>query len=176
MKKATSENKHRKQPEVPEPMNTAAIDSIIEKYGNRHENIIGILQEVQILENYLPEKTLRYIARKMELCLTRIFDITTFYKAFSLVPRGRHVIKVCCGTACHLGGSVSNIDQIKRTLHIKEGEPTEDRMFSFETVNCLGACALAPVVAVDNEYHEAVNAGKIEKILSSFGQEKEQDE
>jgi NADH-quinone oxidoreductase subunit E len=157
-------------------MNTAAIDSIIEKYGNRHENIIGILQEVQTLENYLPEKTLRYIARKMELCLTRIFDITTFYKAFSLVPRGRHVIKVCCGTACHLGGSVSNIDQIKRTLHIKEGEPTEDRMFSFETVNCLGACALAPVIAVDNEYHEAVNAGKIEKILSSFGQEKEQDE
>ncbi len=156
-------------------MNKAAIDSIIKKYERKHEHIIAILQDVQTLENYLPEEALRHIARKMEIPLTRIFDITTFYKAFSLVPRGRHVIKVCCGTACHLGGSASNIDQIKRTLHVEEGEPTEDRLFSFETVNCLGACALAPVVAVDDEYHEAVHAGKIEKILSSYGQNDDKD-
>jgi NADH-quinone oxidoreductase subunit E len=154
-------------------MNVQAIDSILEKYAYKHENIIGIMQDVQAIDNYLPEETLRYISRKMEISLTRIFDIITFYKAFSLVPRGRHIIKVCCGTACHLGGAVSNIEQIKRTLKIEEGDTTDDRMFSFETVNCLGACALAPVVAVNDEYHEAVNAGKVEKIISSYGQEEE---
>jgi NADH-quinone oxidoreductase subunit E len=109
----------------------------------------------------------------MEINLTRVFDIATFYKAFSLKPRGRHIIKICCGTACHLGGAVQNLEQINRTLNIKDGETTDDRMFSLETVNCLGACALAPVVVVGDEYYEAVNAGKIEKILSSYPQEEE---
>ncbi|MEF9426159.1 MAG: NAD(P)H-dependent oxidoreductase subunit E [Candidatus Mariimomonas ferrooxydans] len=129
------------------------------------------MQDVQALENYLPEEVLRYISRKMELSLVRIYEITTFYKAFSLVPRGRHRIKVCCGTACHIGGAPQNIEQINRILRIKEGETTTDRMFSLETVNCLGACALAPVVAVGNDYHDAVNAGKIEKIVSSYHEE-----
>jgi NADH-quinone oxidoreductase subunit E len=156
-------------------MKISSIDSILEKYGYKHENIIAIMQDVQAIENYLPEEVLREISRKMELSLTRIFDIVTFYKAFSLVPRGRHIIKVCCGTACHLGGAVSNIDQIKRTLKIDEGSTTDDRMFSFETVNCLGACALAPVIAVNDEYHEAVNAGKVNKILSSYRQDEEEE-
>jgi NADH-quinone oxidoreductase subunit E len=111
---------------------------------------------------------LRYIALKIELSLTKIFDIATFYKTFSLVPRGRHIIKICCGTACHLGGSVQTLEQLNRILKIKEGETTDDRMFSLETVNCLGACALAPVIAVGNDYHDAVNAGKIEKIVTSY--------
>jgi NADH-quinone oxidoreductase subunit E len=104
----------------------------------------------------------------MEISLTKIFDIATFYKAFSLKPRGRHIIKVCCGTACHLGGAVQSLGQINRVLNLKEGETTADRMFSLETVNCLGACALAPVIVVGDEYHEAVNAGKMEKILLSY--------
>jgi NADH-quinone oxidoreductase subunit E len=152
-------------------MDTLAIDRILEKYEFRHPYIIGIMQEVQHIENFLPEEALRYISRRMEISLTKIFDIATFYKAFSLNPRGRHVIKACCGTACHLGGAAQNLEQIHRILHVKEGETTDDRMFSVETVNCLGACALAPVVVVDDEYHEAVNAGKIEKILSSCRKE-----
>ena len=146
-------------------MNVQVIDSILEKYKYRHSDIIGIMQEVQHIENFLPEEALRYISRKMEISLTKIFDIATFYKAFSLKPRGRHIIKVCCGTACHLGGGPQNLDQIKRLLNIKEGETTADRIFSLETVNCLGACALAPVIVVDDEYYEAVNAGKIEKVI-----------
>lgn len=149
-------------------MDFRAIDSILEKYEYHHSGIIGIMQEIQRIENFLPEDTLRYISRRMELSLTRIFDIATFYKAFSLVPRGRHIIRVCCGTACHLGGAVQNLEQINRTLKIKDGETTADRMFSLETVNCLGACALAPVVVVDDKYHEAVDARKIEKILSAY--------
>lgn len=150
-------------------MDFEAIDQILEKYGHRHSNIIAIMQDVQVLENYLPEEVLRYISRKMEISLTRIYDIATFYKTFSLAPRGRHIIKVCSGTACHLGGAVSNIDQIKRVLNVEEGKTTEDRMFSLETVNCLGTCALAPVIAVGEEYHDAVNPGKVEKILTKYG-------
>jgi len=152
-------------------MDSQAIDQILEKYEYRHSNMIGILQDTQALENYLPEEALRYISKKMEISLTRIFDIVTFYKAFSLVPRGKYTIRVCCGTACHLGGAQQNLDQLNRFLQIRDGETTDDRSFSLETVNCLGACALAPVVAVDEDYHEAVNAGKIEKILSNYQEE-----
>jgi NADH-quinone oxidoreductase subunit E len=155
-------------------MDRQAIDNILEKYGYRHTDIIGIMQEIQKLENYLPEEALRYVSRNMELSLTRIFDIATFYKAFSLVPRGRHVIKICCGTACHLGGAPQTLDQIQRGLGISDGETTEDLMFSLETVNCLGACALAPVVAVGEDYHESVDAGKMDKIILAYAEEKEE--
>jgi len=87
------------------------------------------------------------------------------------MPRGKYIIRVCCGTACHLGGAQQNLDQLNRLLQIKDGETTDDRTFSLETVNCLGACALAPVVAVDEDYHEAVNAGKIGKMLSNYQEE-----
>ena len=152
-------------------MDSQAIDRILKKYRHRHSDIIGILQDAQAIENYLPEEALRYISEKMEISLTRIFDIVTFYKAFSLLPRGKYTIRVCCGTACHLGGAPQNLDQLNRILQIKDGETTDDRTFSLETVNCLGACALAPVVAVDDDYHEAVNAGKIEKMLSTYKEE-----
>ncbi len=144
------------------------IDRILEKYEYRHSSIIAIMQDVQIIENYLSEEVLRYISGKMEISLSKVYDIATFYKTFSLVERGRHIIKVCCGTACHLGGSVSNIDQISRVLKVEEGETTEDHMFSLETVNCLGTCALAPVIAVGEEYHDAVTPGEIEKILTQY--------
>jgi NADH-quinone oxidoreductase subunit E len=152
-------------------MDSQAIDRILKKYRHRHSDIIGILQDAQAIENYLPEEALRYISEKMEISLTSIFDIVTFYKAFSLLPRGKYTIRVCCGTACHLGGAPQNLDQLNRILQIKDGETTDDRTFSLETVNCLGACALAPVVAVDDDYHEAVNAGKIEKMLSTYQEE-----
>jgi NADH-quinone oxidoreductase subunit E len=155
-------------------MDFQAIDRILEKYKYQHSHIIGIMQDVQALENYLPEEALRYIARTMELSLARIFDIATFYKAFSLVPRGRHIIKICCGTACHLGGAIPNIEQVKRILNVNEGETTDDRMFSFEKVNCLGTCALAPVIAVGKEYFDEVNPGHIEKILTKFSKGSEE--
>ena len=149
-------------------MDIEKVDRILEEHEYRHSAIISIMQDVQDIENYLPEETIRYISEKLELNLTRVFDIATFYKTFSLAPRGRHTIKVCCGTACHLAGAAQNLDQIKRLLHIKEDETTDDRMFSLETVNCLGTCALAPVVMVDDDYHDAVSPGKIEKIILSY--------
>jgi NADH-quinone oxidoreductase subunit E len=154
-------------------MDFGEIDSILKEHGYRRSAIISILQDAQRIENYLSAETLRYISKQLELSLTKIFDIATFYKSFSLKPRGKHMIKVCCGTACHLGGAVQTIDQLNRTLSIKDGETTDDRMFTLESVNCLGACALAPVVAVGDEYHEAVTAEKIEKILMTYKEDAE---
>lgn len=149
-------------------MNFEQIDQVLQEYNYRHSNIISIMQDVQGLENYIPEEAIRYISEKMELNLARIYDIATFYKTFSLIPRGRHTIKVCCGTACHLGGSDRNLDQIKRSLQIEEGETTADRQFSLETVNCLGTCALAPVVMVEEDYYDEVKPGRVEKILLNY--------
>jgi NADH:ubiquinone oxidoreductase subunit E len=154
-------------------MDFEQIDQVLQKYNYRHSNIISIMQDVQGLENYIPEEVIRYISKKMELNLARIYDIATFYKTFSLVPRGLHTIKVCCGTACHLGGSDRNLDQIKRSLQIEEGETTADRQFSLETVNCLGTCALAPVVMVEEDYYDEVKPGRVEKILLNYRSEAE---
>ena len=152
------------------------VDEILDKYGHRHEALIGMLQDVQRLENYLPQETLQYICQKLEVPLSRIYYIATFYKSFSLKPRGRHIVRVCLGTACHLNGAVQNLEQIQRTLDIDEGETTEDMMFSLETVNCVGTCALAPVTMVDKDYYGAVTPGRVEKILSVYVRESEDSE
>ena len=125
-------------------------------------------QDVQRLENYLPQETLQYIGRELEVPLSRVYYIATFYKSFSLEPRGRHIVKVCLGTACHLNGAVQNLEQVERILSISEGETTKDRMFSLETVNCVGTCALAPVTMVGEDYYGAVTPGRVEKILSAY--------
>ena len=144
------------------------VDQILEKYGYRHDALIGIMQDLQRLENYLPAETIRYVAQRLEVPLTRFYYLATFYKSFSLKPRGRHIVRVCLGTACHLSGAVQTQEQIERTLQIKEGETTRDTMFSLETVNCLGTCALAPVTMVDEEYYGEVTPGRVEKILSLY--------
>ena len=144
------------------------VDQILEKYGYRHDALIGIMQDLQRLENYLPAETIRYVAQRLEVPLTRLYYLATFYKSFSLKPRGRHIVRVCLGTACHLNGALQTQEQIERTLQIKEGETTRDTMFSLETVNCLGTCALAPVTMVDEEYYGEVTPGRVEKILSLY--------
>ena len=108
------------------------------------------------------------LGEKLEVPLSRVYYIATFYKSFSLEPRGKHIIKVCLGTACHLNNAVQNLEQIQRTLDIAEGQTTEDMVFSLETVNCVGTCALAPVTMVDEDYYGAVTPGGVEKILSAY--------
>lgn len=149
-------------------MSLKKVDLILEKYAYRHGALISILQDIQRLENYVPQETLRYVSQKLEVPLTRLHHLATFFKSFSLEPRGRHIIKVCLGTACHLGGAVQTQEQIERALHISDGETTKDMMFSLETVNCLGTCALAPVTMVDEEYYGEVTPGGVERILSVY--------
>jgi NADH-quinone oxidoreductase subunit E len=147
-------------------------ENILAKHGPHNETaLISILQEIQREERYLPREVLEYVAHKMDLPLSRVYTIATFYKSFSLTPKGRHQMKVCTGTACHIKGAGQNCEEIERRLGIKEGETTSDLVFSLETVNCLGTCALAPVLVVDDDYHDGVTAAKIRRILKQYAEE-----
>jgi len=144
------------------------IDRIVEAYGCRKEQLIAILQDVQDEFGYLPEEALRRVSERLGVPLIQVYGVATFFKAFSLKPRGRHLVTVCMGTACYVRGAPAVLEELKRLLGVQPGETTEDMEFTLETVNCLGACALGPVVVVDDEYHEKVTPGKVKKILEKY--------
>ena len=148
-------------------MDKGEIDKILEKYGSSQSQIIAILHEIQDVERYLPEEDLRYVAQKLGMPTSQIYHIATFYKAFSLKPKGKHVCQVCMGTACHVRGAPLVLEELERKLGIKAGDTTEDLEFSIETVNCLGACALGPIVVVDGKYYGNMNPAKVEKMLKA---------
>ncbi|MGD8501219.1 MAG: NAD(P)H-dependent oxidoreductase subunit E, partial [Phycisphaerales bacterium] len=114
-----------------------------------------------------PEEALREVASQLELPLIEVFGVATFFKAFSLQPKGEHILSVCLGTACHVRGSSTVLNELKRQLCVDAGETTADRRFTLETVNCVGACALGPIVTLDNKYHGQMRAGKVKKILQN---------
>ena len=143
-------------------------DKIIEKYNSEKESLIQILQDISSEYNYLPEPCLRRVTQRLDIPLSEVFSIATFYKAFSLEPRGKHLINVCLGTACHVRGAPQILNRIERQLNIKPGETSKDFMFTLQTVNCLGACALGPVVVIDDEYHGQMTQAKVEKILDKY--------
>jgi len=145
------------------------VDAILDKYTDQAGKVIGVLQDVQDEFNYLPEDALTYLSRKSEIPLSRLYGVARFYNAFSLKPRGKHIIRVCLGTACHLKGGPRIADAIAHELGIEPGETTEDRLFTLERVNCLGCCALAPVVEVNGRVHAGVTVGKIPSILAQYG-------
>ena len=148
-----------------------AVEAIINKYNSNHDSVISILQDIQAEYHYLPETALRLVAKHLELPLIQVYGVATFFKAFSLKPRGEHLIKLCVGTACHVRGAQSALDEVKRQLGIEAGETTEDMMFTLETVNCLGACALGPIMVVDDEYYGEMSPGKVRAILKNYKKE-----
>ena len=125
----------------------------------------AILLDIQGELNYLPSESLVRVSERLQIPPIRVFEVANFYSAFSLVPRGKHLITVCLGTACHVRGADGIIDQIKRTLAIAPGETTKDQEFTLETVNCVGCCALGPVMVVDGEYHGKMSASRVERVL-----------
>ena len=144
---------------------SSKIDSIIDRYINDKEQLISLLHDVQVQFNYLPQDVLIMISQKLDIPLSQVFSVATFFRAFSLKPRGRHVITVCLGTACHVRGGHRLVDKLERDYGVKPGETTEDLKFTLETVNCLGCCALGPVVVVDGKYESQVNPDKIDRII-----------
>ena len=144
------------------------VKDIIAKYGSDPSQIIAMLQDLQSAKRYLPEEDLRELAAALEIPLTRVYRVATFFKAFSLVPKGEHIISVCMGTACHVRGSDRILDELERQLGIAGGETSSDQKFSLETVNCLGACALGPVVVTDQEYHGDMTPGQVDKLLENY--------
>jgi NADH-quinone oxidoreductase subunit E len=141
------------------------IESILARHQHDRTAIIAILQDIQDEVNYLPEDALRYVAHALDIPLSKVCSLATFYRAFSLKPRGRHVINVCLGTACHVRGAVRVLEAIERNLGIRAGGTDENLQFTLETVNCLGACALGPIVVVDGEYHGEMAPAKAEALL-----------
>lgn len=150
-------------------MNLKKVDEVIEKYDSNDSWLVMILQDVQDEYNYLPADAIKHIARKLEIPLSRVFSVATFYSSLSLTERGKYIIKVCDGTACHLRGFTNIRDEISRQLDIKENQTTEDKMFTLEVVACLGACALAPVMTINAEYHGNMTMEKIKETLKQHG-------
>jgi NADH-quinone oxidoreductase subunit E len=144
------------------------VKDIIKKYGGDKTAMIAILQDVQEEFRYLPKAALSSISKQMEVPLTRIYEIATFYNAFSLKQRGKNLVEVCAGTACHVQGAARLMDRMERDLAIKCGETTKDKMFSLEEVRCLGCCSLAPVVRISGNIHPNLTQDEVPKILKNY--------
>lgn len=160
--------------QFPEPMeevmqpcvDMTLLDDILAQYPRKEQSLIQVLQDVQRAYNYLPCEVLEKVASELKVPLAKVFSVSTFYKAFSLNPQGKVIIKVCTGTACHIRGATQIIDEVERRLGIKPGETTEDLGFTLHTVNCVGACAMAPVVIVGEKYVGAAKASDMHKYLT----------
>ncbi len=144
------------------------VDAIIEKYSGDETAVLAILQDVQAEYNYLPREAMKRIAEKMNLPLTKVSSLATFFHAFSLVPRGKNIVTVCMGTACHVRGAPRVLAEIERELGVPGGQTTPDGQFTIETVNCVGACALGPLVIVNGNYHGNINTSDVVEMLDEY--------
>jgi NADH:ubiquinone oxidoreductase subunit E len=144
------------------------IDSIIERYKDKPGSLIPVLQQAQDVCGYLPHAVQRYVAKGLKMSPSVVFGVATFYSFFTLVPRGKHVIRVCLGTACYVKRSEEILDKIKDELELEVGEVTRDKKYSLEAVRCLGACGLAPVVVVGQDTYGDVAATKVMDILKKY--------
>ena len=146
-------------------MENSEVDTIIKQYKGKESAILAILQDIQGTKKYLPKEILEQVSQKMQIPVTHIFRLATFYNALSIKPRGRHKIDVCFGTACHVRGGNKIIDKLKRDLGIPVGETTKDKRFTLESVRCVGCCSLGPVAVVDGEVYGRLTQDKIPGTL-----------
>ena len=154
---------------------TSTIRKIIENYPADRRYALAAMQDMQRRFNYIPEDGLEMLSERLGCPKAQLYAMATFYKALSLKPKGQHIIKICNGTACHLRGSVNRATELKRDLGIDPGETTADGMFSVEYVNCLGSCALSPVMVVDGTYYNKLRVEQIPGILESYSATKPED-
>ena len=145
------------------------VDGIIDSYPQTEASLIQILQDVQAEYNYLPKEAIDKVAQKLELPIAKLYSVATFYKSFSLKPRGKHICKVCVGTACHIRGAANLVEEFEKKLDVKVGGTTKDGEFTLEGVNCVGACAMAPVVVIDDKYHGGVELHNVGKLIEEVG-------
>ncbi len=156
-----------------DPERARVVEEVIANYDSQAGKLIGILQDIQEKFNYLPEDVLKYLSERTGTPLARIYGIAGFYGSFSLTPRGKFVVRICMGTACHLKGAAKISDAISQELGIEHGETSRDGLFTFERVNCLGACALAPVVTVNDRYHGQMTVAKTMEVLEACAEQPE---
>ncbi|MEM4729088.1 MAG: NAD(P)H-dependent oxidoreductase subunit E [Thermoplasmata archaeon] len=141
------------------------VDGVIDRYQGERRWLINMLFDIQSEFRYLPHFALEHLAKRLDVSLSEIYGIATFYKAFTLKPRGKHVVTVCLGTACHVRKSLAVLEEFQRALGIEPGETTNDGEFTLETVNCLGCCAKGPIVVVDGEYHGNMTPSRVRSVL-----------
>jgi NADH-quinone oxidoreductase subunit E len=144
------------------------IDAIMERHAFDASRLVGILQDIQRELRYLPRDALRHVAERLNIPLPRVYSVATFYKAFSLKPRGRHTVSVCLGTACHVQGGVGILEKLERELGVGAGEMTYDERFSLESVRCVGCCGLAPVFVIDEDFHGKMTQDKVASIIEKY--------
>lgn len=150
----------------------AKLDEILQQHDYNRTLLIAIMQDIQKEYHYLPEKALCYIAKKLKLSEAKIYGVATFYENFSLEPKGKYVIKICDGTACHVRKSVPILEEFRKNLGVSEDKPTtDDMMFTVETVSCLGACGLAPVCTVNDHVHPAMTPERARELIEELKKE-----
>jgi NADH:ubiquinone oxidoreductase subunit E len=144
------------------------LNKIISKHKDKPGSLIPVLEEAQVTLEYLPISVQKKIARELNLPLSRVYGVVTFYSFFTMKPRGKHTVRVCLGTACYVRGGKAISETLVKEFGIEEGETTPDRMFTLETVRCLGACGLGPVIVVDDNVHGRIKPSKVKEILAQY--------
>lgn len=156
-------------PEQVEAVDFVELDTIIDdEFANDQENLIMILQAIQRRFNYLPKSALTYLSVKIGVPYSKIYEVATFYSTFSLEPRGRNIISLCLGTACHVRGAERIRERLHDTLKIDDGQTTEDMRFTLESVRCIGCCSLGPVVKINEDMHGRIATDEVEKVLGQY--------
>ena len=146
----------------------AKVKQILDKYQNDKSLLVSILQDVHAENNYLSEDALVEVSSGLDVPLSQVYSVATFFRAFSLTPTGRHMISVCLGTACHVRGAIKILEKLERELGLKPGETAKDLQYTLSTVNCVGACALGPIVIADGEYEGQMTTEKVEPMLKNY--------
>ena len=150
------------------PEQFAKLDHIIDSHKDKAGGLIPVLEQAQDLLGYLPVPIQKKIAEGMNLPLSRVYGVVTFYSFFTMTPRGKHTCRVCLGTACYVRGGKNIHENMQKALGVKEGETTADRLFTYETVRCLGACGLGPIVVIDEDVHGRVKPNKVKDLLKQY--------
>ncbi len=151
------------------------MEKILSEFEKDQKELIHILHDVQKKYGYIPSLAVSEISRHIKISESEIYGVLSFYKAFTLKPRGKHVITICMGTACHVRGAPMILDEFKRKLSIEPGETTDDNLFTLETVNCVGACALGPIAIADGDYHGQMKMSEVDKLVEKLKNEKRND-
>jgi NADH-quinone oxidoreductase subunit E len=149
-------------------MSIEQIDKIIDKYAKEKGVLIQLLLDIQRQCSWISKDAIMEISARLKIPVSEIYRVASFYTALSLKPRGRHLVRVCSGTACYVRGGPRILDEVERTLTVKSGETTADKRFSLETVNCLGCCALGPVIEIDGQYHGRLSTAAVRELLSKY--------
>ena len=149
-------------------MQLAKVDELIGRYPAQPEVLIQLLLDLQSEFNWISKESILRVSERLQIPISQIYRVASFYKAMSLTPRGKHVVNVCLGTACHVRGGARIMDKVEESLKIKAGDTTQDMKFTLERVNCLGCCAMGPVIVVDKDYHGKLTAAKVKEVLEHY--------